>query len=75
MVWMERLRSRRHEEEALGGGGVAFEGDDCAPECGGEGAELAGVGADVEDARGLEVVEDRADPVDLLWRSLRRCSG
>ena len=39
-----------HAEEAVGGCAVALEGDDCRARFGGERAEFAGVGADVEHA-------------------------
>ena len=55
-----------HAEEAVGGGLVALQGDDVGPERGGERAEVAGVGADVEDAGRVGGFEDAADPVELL---------
>ena len=64
-----------HAEEAVCGGLVALQGDDFGPERGGERAEVAGVGADVEDAGGVRGFEDAAAPSRASGGILRGCSG
>jgi hypothetical protein len=55
-----------HAEETVGCGLVALQGDDFRTERGSQRAEVAGVGADVEDAGWLRGFEDAAHPIELL---------
>ena len=55
-----------HEEDAVGGGLVALQGDDFRAERGGQRTEVAGVGSDVEDAGGVGGFENVAGPIELL---------
>jgi hypothetical protein len=62
-------------EDALGGGGVALERDDARAERGGECAELAGVGADVQHAGGAQLLDRGANEGELGCGLLRGVVG